>query len=179
MASSAARPKWTVAKLGGGTFTGYPHLMTKDLHLRTTCLCFAALAATIAAACIILPPIQPLLYPATIATAAVAALLFLRILLSPTYRQGISAANTEMRGSHPWPGKRKRYADPDWGIFGARTGSPPLLWLRVLLLSGLVLTILFQNRIGRDIVLLWAAATFIALELSLMHMALSQPRDRV
>ena len=63
--------------------------------------------------------------------------------------------------------------DPDWGLFGRRVGPPALLWLRAVLVLGIVPLAFLKPWIGADVVLLWFAGGFVATELSLMHLAQS------
>lgn len=68
--------------------------------------------------------------------------------------------------------RRLKFNDPEWGLFGRQTGSPPLIWLCAILFVGMLPVTLLQSWLG-DSVWLWAAATFLAMELSVMHAALS------
>lgn len=119
---------------------------------------------------------QVVLFPATILTGGTAVLLFLRIIFSRTYRRGIDAINREMQGNDPWPGRPKKLSDPEWGVFGSRTGSLALQWLRAILVFGILPVALLQKLIGSEVVAAWASGAFVVMELSLMHVALSQPR---
>ena len=147
-----------------------------DAQLRAVCFWIAAFAGLASGASILFAPVRVILLPGTIFVSATAILLFLRILFSRTYRRGVDAANREMQGEDPWPGRPKKFRDPVWGLFGSRTGSPALLWLRAVLVLGVLPMGLLQNWIGMDVVWLWFAGAFVAMELSLMHLALSQPR---
>ena len=147
-----------------------------DIELREISFWVATLAAIIAVAGIFSASAQAVLFPVTIIVGGTAVLLFLRMLFSRTYRHGIDAVSREMRGEDPWPGRRMKLSGPEWGMFGSRTGSPSLQWLRAILVFGILPVVLFQKLIGTDVVWLWAAGAFVAIELSLMHVALSQPR---
>jgi len=147
-----------------------------DIELREISFWIAVFAAIVAFAGILSASVQPILLPVAIFVAGTAVLLFLRMLFSRTYRHGIYAVNREMQGDDPWPGRRKKLSDPEWGVFGSRTGPPALQWLRAILVFGVVPVGLFQKLIGTDVVALWAAGAFVAIELTLMHVALSQPR---
>lgn len=151
--------------------------MMMDAWLRAASFWIAALAGAVAFASILLPPVRLVLFPATILVGGTVALLFLRMLFSGTYRRGIDDANREMQGSDPWPGRPKKLRDPDWGLFGSRAGSPALRCLRAVLVVGTLPLALLQNRIGGDVLALWFAGTFVAIQLSLMHAALSQSRQ--
>jgi hypothetical protein len=147
-----------------------------DAQLRAACFGIAAFGGGTAFLSILFTPVRLILLPATILVAGAAMLLFLRMLFSRTYRQGIDAAHREMQGSDPWPGRPKAFLDAEWGLFGSRAGSPALLWLRAILVVGILPMGLLQNVIGMDVVWLWAAGGFVAMELSLMQVALSQLR---
>jgi len=145
-----------------------------DARLRAVCLWIAAFAGVVSLVSIPLSPMRFILYPATIFVGGAAVFLFLKMLCSRAYRRGVDAANREMQGSDPWPGRAKRFNDPEWGLFGSRTGSPALLWVRAILVLGILPMGLLQNWIGMDVVRLWFAGGFVAMELSIMHLALSQ-----
>ncbi|OAN65919.1 hypothetical protein A7X12_14340 [Sphingomonas sp. TDK1] len=147
-----------------------------DGQLRAVCFWIAAFAGLASVASILFAPMRFILLPSTIFVGATAVLLFLRMLFSRTYRRGVDAANREMQGNDPWPGRPKKFRDSDWGLFGSRAGSSALLWLRAVLVLGLLPLGLLQNWIGMEVVWLWFAGAFVAVELSLMHLALSQPR---
>ncbi|WP_294305904.1 hypothetical protein [uncultured Sphingomonas sp.] len=147
-----------------------------DAQLRAVCFWIAAFAGLASVTSILFPPARLILLPGTIFVGATAVLLFVRMLFSRTYRRGVDAANREMQGNDPWPGRPKKFRDPDWGLFGSRTGGPALLWLRAVLFLGILPMGLLQSWIGMEVVRLWFASTFVAIELSLMHAALSQPR---
>ena len=147
-----------------------------DAKLRTACFWIAASAGVAALASILFAPVRVILLPGTIFVGATAVFLFLRMLFSRTYRRGVDAINREMQGDDPWPGKPKRFRDPDWGLFGSRTGPPALLRLRAMLYLGLFPIALLQNVIGVEVLWLWFAGTFVAMELSMMHAALPPPR---
>lgn len=145
-----------------------------DAQLRSVCFWIAAFSGATALAAIFFSPIKLILFPATLFVAGTATLLFLRMLFSRAYRQGVDNANQEMQGNDPWPGRPKKLLDPDWGLLGRRAGSPALLWLRAILVLGILPLALLQNWIGLDVVLLWFASAFVSMELSIMHLALSQ-----
>ena len=146
-----------------------------DARLRAVCLWIVAFAGVISLVSIPFSPMRLILFPATIFVGGTAVFLFVKMLGSRAFRRGIDAANREMQGSDPWPGRAKRFSDPDWGLFGSRAGSPALLWVRAILVLGILPMGLLQNWIGMDVVWLWFAGAFVAMELSLMHLALSKP----
>lgn len=149
-----------------------------DARLRQVCFWIAAGAGALSLAGIPFASVRPALLPATVLVGAAAALLFLRMLFSRAYRHGIDAANREMRGDDPWPGRPKRFLDPEWGAFGRRTGPPALQWLRAALFFGIVPVMMLRNGLGTDVFPLWFGSLIVAMELSLMHIALSHPADR-
>ena len=139
-----------------------------DTQLRTVCFGIAASAGAVSLASILFSPVRLILFPATIIVGATAALLFLRMRFGRAYWQGIHALNREMGDDE------KTFADPEWGLFGRRAGSPALLWLRAVLFVGIFPAVLLQHWIGVDVVMLWFWGGFVAIELSLMHAALSR-----
>ena len=145
-----------------------------DTQLRLVCSWIAAFAGVVALVSISFAPVRIILFPTTIFVAGTAAVLFLRILFSRAYRQGIDAVNREMRGSDTWLGRPIKLRDPDWGLFGRRAGTPALLWLRAILVLGILPLGLLQNAIGAGVVQLWFFGAFVAMELSIMHAALSE-----
>ncbi|UYY76804.1 hypothetical protein [Sphingomonas sp. R1] len=147
-----------------------------DAQLRAICFWIATFAGIGSLASALFAPARVILLPGTLLVGATAVLLFLRMLFTRTYRLGVDAANREMQGNDPWPGRPKKFRDPNWGLFGNRTGSPALLWLRAALVVGIVPITLLQKWIGIEVVWLWVAGAFVAVELSIMHVALSRPR---
>jgi len=145
-----------------------------DIEIRQASFWIAVFAAILAPFGIFSDSVQPVLVPAAIFVGGTAVLLFLRMLFSRTYRHGFNALSREMQGDAPWPGRRKKLSDPEWGMFGNRTGPSALQWLRVVFVFGLLPVVFLQHWIGMEVVALWAAGTFLATELSLMHAALSK-----
>ena len=145
----------------------------RDEKLRHICLWIAGGAATLAGIGIAFPVVQAALFPAFIFVTSVAVLLFLKMLFSRFYRRGVDLANLDMRGSDPWPGKPKGFSDPDWGLFGARTGDPVMLRVRAVLFLGAMPLALAQAWVGIEVVKLWWAGLFVVLELSVMHTAIA------
>jgi len=142
----------------------------KDVRLRAVCFWIAAFAGAVVLGSLVFPAVRLIVLPATILMSGTVDFLFFRILFSPTIRQGVNAARREVQGRDSWINVR----DPVWGIFGSRTGSPALLWLRAVLVIGILPIGLFQNWIGMDVVLLWLAGSLVAVELGIMHAALSK-----
>jgi hypothetical protein len=148
----------------------------KDSELRRVCFWIAAFAGVAALGSLLFAPMHLIIGPATLFVGGTAALLFVRILFSRTYRQGVDAVNREMQGdAAQWLAKPKKFGDPVWGLFGSRAGEPALLWLRAILVLGILPTVLMQHWIGWDVVMLWFWGAFVAMELSIMHSALTVP----
>ncbi len=148
----------------------------KDEQLIAVCFWIAAYAALASVASILLPSLRFILLPSTVFVGATAVLLFLRMLFSRTYRRGVDAANREMQGNDPWPGRPKKFLDPEWGIFGSRGGPPALLRLRAVFFFGSYPIAVLQTWAGIEVVWLWFAGFFVAMALTVMYLALSQPR---
>jgi len=146
--------------------------MMQDQNIRTSSLWIAGSAGALAAADLVFPALHPSLLPATAAVAFVASLLFMRVLFSRFYRQGIDQANRDMRGDAPWPGKPIKFSDPVWGLFGVRTGDRNLCRVRAVLLLGGMPLVIAQHWVGMAVVELWWAGMFVALILSVMFTAI-------
>ncbi len=145
----------------------------KDGGLRSLGLVIAVLAGCVAVAAVFAPPVHQILFPATLFVAAMAVLLFLRMLFSRTYREGVKAVNRQMGDGQPM----KRFGDPHWGVFGRRVGEPVLLWVRLVLVLGIPPLGLLMNVIGKDVLLLWFAGSCVIMEVSIMYAALRTPSD--
>ena len=142
------------------------------------------LALTVAAFCAVVIAISPfapairaaLVRPAIYLAAALAVVLFLRMLFDPKCRRGIDAANLELRGGRPWPwGRKIKFADPEWGIFGSRGGEPGLLRVRAVLFVEFILAILLSGRNGSDVLVLSFAGLMVAMMLTIIHVGLTTP----
>lgn len=145
----------------------------KDVAMRRVAFWIALAATAVALLGMVAPSFRATVVPPTTAlTAAVAVSLFFRILFSSTYRADIDRANLEMKGDDPWPGKPKPLSDKMWGLFGTRAGNASLLWLRAVLVMGLIPVALLQAWLGTEVLYLWLAAAFVVMQLSLMHAAL-------
>ena len=144
----------------------------RDRKLRVFSLWAAGLAGSLALFGFTFQQVRPLLMPSTLFVGALAGLLFLRMLLSRFYRKGVDLANLAMQGDNPWPGKPKKFSDPEWGLFGKRTGTSPLLWIRALLVVGVLPVYLVQHWTGVQAGWLWFSATFVVIELSIMYAAI-------
>lgn len=140
-----------------------------DRPLRAACFVIAAAGGALAIGSLAFPALGPALVPATWVVWSAAGLLFLRLLLSRTFGRSIDAINAAMERDYTAQGRRMRFLDPDWGLFGWRTGSPALLALRAVLFVGMVPIALLMEVIGMEVAHLWSASLFVAMELSLMH----------
>lgn len=143
-----------------------------DRNIRVFSLCVASLAGVLALGGFAFPQVQPLIAPSTLFVAGLATLLFLRMLFSQYYRRGVDLANLAMQGEDAWPGKSKKLSDPQWGLFGERTGSRPLLWVRAILVLGVIPVYLLQHWLGGQAGWLWFSGAFVVMELSVMHAAI-------
>jgi hypothetical protein len=130
----------------------------------------AAGAAMLALASIAFAPLRPMLSPAAWFVGVVAGLFFVRMLFSRSYRRGFDAVHHAMYGDRPWPARpRKKLLDPEWGLFGWRSGTPALIGLRAAMLGGLLPSTMLGEAIDPGLTGLWVAGTFLAMELTLMY----------
>ena len=141
----------------------------KDYKLRLFSLWVAGFAGLLALAGFAFPQVQPFIIPGTLSVAGLVALLFLRMLFSRYYRRGFDLVSLAMQGKDAWPGKPRKFSDPEWGLFGERVGTLPLLWVRAILVSGFLPAYLVQHWTGIQAGLLWFSAAFLIMELSIMH----------
>lgn len=108
--------------------------------------------------------------PLALLAAAVALLLFLRMLFDPRCHRGIKAANQEMMGDHGVQFRLTPALDRQWGIFGSRGGPPLLLAIRAILLIELIAVMLLAREV--PILQFLASASFgVVMMLSLLHVA--------
>jgi hypothetical protein len=142
-------------------------------------------ALALASLCAIVVAISPfaeparevLVRPLTWVAAAVAALLFLRMLLDPQWHRGIWAANRELQGDRPFRLRGPKLTDPQWGLFGSRGGTRPLLLVRAVLFLEFIAA-LVSSGVGKPDVLFLASAGFaVAIMLSLIHIGLNMPAE--
>lgn len=151
--------------------------LMKDYKLRLFSLWVAGFAGLFSVAGFSVPQVRPLIIPGTLFVSGLVALLFIRMLFSRYYRRGTDLVNLAMRGEDPWPGKPKKLSDPEWGLFGDRCGTLPLLWVRAVLMLGMLPAYFVQHWTGVQAGWLWIAATFLILELSMMH-AIIEEQER-
>lgn len=141
----------------------------RDEKLRTASLWIAVFGVALSLASLVSRSLIPFILPSIYAVGGCALALFLRVLFSRFYRRGIDGANKAIQGTDPWPGKGKSLFDPEWGLFGKRAGTPTLLWVRAVLLFGIVPAQIVQEQTGVEVGSLWVASTFVVMQLSLMH----------
>jgi len=150
--------------------------MVRDRRLRIFSLWIAILAGALALLGFAVRQVVPLILPSTFLVTGLATLLFVRLLFSRYYRKGVDLANLAMQGEDAWPGKPKSVSDPEWGLFGKRTGTPLLLWIRGLLVLGILPAYWLQHWTGVQAGWLWFSAAFVVMELSIMHAAIDAQR---
>lgn len=150
--------------------------LVKDYKLRLFSLWVAGFAGLLAIAGFAFPQVRPLINPGTLFVSGLAALLFIRMLFSRFYRRGFDRVNLAMQGEDPWPGKPKKFSDPEWGLFGERFGTLPLLWVRAILVLGMLPAYIVQHWTGIQAGWPWIAGTFLIMELSIMHAIIDEQK---
>lgn len=119
-------------------------------------------------------PLQRMLArPLTWVAAVVLAVLFLRMLFDPRCHRGIRAANHELQGDQPFRVRGPKLTDPEWGLFGARSGPRPLQVIRAVLGAEFIAALILTGRGRPDILLLAFAGFGIAIMLSIIHVGLN------
>lgn len=108
--------------------------------------------------------------PLALLAAAVAVLLFLRMLFDPRCHRGIKAAHHAMMGDHGVPFRFIPILDPQWGIFGSRAGSPLLLTIRAALLIEAIAVMLLSREVP-TLPFLAFSSFGVVMMLSLLHVA--------
>ena len=114
-----------------------------------------------------------LVRPATIVTAGVAFVLFLRMLFDPQCHRGIDAANKEIQGDQPFRFRWIRPLDPQWGLFGSRTGMRSLQAVRAVILFEFITTLFLAGKNETDLLLLAVSAFAVVIMLSVIHAGLN------
>jgi hypothetical protein len=133
-------------------------------------LLIAALGGAVVLISATYEPARALASPLALLAAAVAILLFLRMLFDPRCHRGIKEANHEMMGDHGVQFRLTPVLDPQWGIFGSRAGSPLLLTIRAVLLIEIIAVMLLAREV--PILHFLAFASFgVVMMLSLLHVA--------
>lgn len=149
-----------------------------DANIRLVCLWIGVFAIAASVTCILFSPARIILVPATIFVGGTALLQFLRMLFSRPFLQGMKEVADEMDGDNPRSGKSKKFLDPDWGLFGKRVGSPALLWVRAVLVLGIIPIFTIESFTSAGVIGLWMAGSFVVMELSLLHAALPMHRGQ-
>ena len=147
----------------------------KSHSLYFPALTVAGLGAALVPLSLFVEPLRvSLVYPMTLVAAAATIVLFLRMLLDPRCRRGIDVANAEMRGGRPWPNTRRlKFSDPEWGLFGTRSGSRYLQILRAVLFFEFVAALVLPGRGRTDLLLLAATSFAVTMMLSIIHVGLN------
>jgi hypothetical protein len=95
------------------------------------------------------------------------------MMVDPRCRQGISAVNREFQGDQPLRFRWIRFTDPQWGVFGTRAGTQPLLLVRAVLFVEFVATLVLSGAGVPDILLLTTTGFAVATMLSILHAGLN------
>ena len=114
-----------------------------------------------------------IVHPLTLIEVITAGAVFLRALSDPKVRRGFSAYNSQIRAfrrATPW---RRRFFDPDWGIWARRYGSAPFRILRILAMVEVILATLAQHTQFDDIVFLAFATFFLTATVNVLYIALT------
>ena len=139
----------------------------------------ALIAATLGAAIVIIgtfsEPVRDMLVrPMTFISTAVLIALFLRMIFDPHCRRGIDAANVQLRGARPWPGRfRFMPFDPAWGLFGSRMGGRSLQLIRAVLFVEFLVALVLSSNHRPDLLLLAASSFAVTILLTIIHVGLN------
>jgi hypothetical protein len=139
-------------------------------------LVVSALGATIVVLSVFLVSVRAAaVRPMTFVAVAVVVALFFRMLFDPRCRRGIDAANIELRGGAPWPGKVRpfMYFDPQWGLFGTRTGDRSLQVIRLILFIEFVTALVLSGDHETDLLLLSMFSFAATMLLTIIHVGLN------
>lgn len=79
-----------------------------------------------------------------IVSAAVAAAVFLRLLISPRFHYAIRQAGDEMTGGQMFRWKPVGFMHPEWGLVGSKLGRGYIVPLRLILMSEFLVVIAFR-----------------------------------
>lgn len=69
--------------------------------------------------------------------------------------------------------RRVKLSDPDWGLFGARSGDRPLQTIRALLFVEFIVALVLTGRGRTDLLLLVTASLAVAMMLTFIHVGLN------
>ena len=144
-------------------------------------LMIAATGAAVVALGLLFEPLRNILVkPVTLIVVGVLLVLFLRLLFDPKVRQGIYAANAELRGVKSWPGSfMPKPFDPEWGLFGSRMGDPPLQVVRVVSFAEFAVALLLSRHERPDLLILAAASFTVTLMLTIIGVGLNTQTQRL
>lgn len=84
-----------------------------------------------------------LLSKVAVASGIVAALVFVRLLVSPAFHYAMQQANSAMQGGQPFRLRLLKFGDPEWGLTGEKWGSGYLVPLRLILMVEFLAVIFF------------------------------------
>ena len=131
----------------------------------------AFLGVLVFVAALVLDPVRQFaVRPVTALAAAFAGLLFLRGLFDPKVHRGTAAANRELSPAGTFLFRRRPLFDPEWGVFGSRTGGPALRLVRSIACLAFALS-LFGGPLDLVWLAFWTAG--VAMVLSLLHVGLA------
>lgn len=138
-------------------------------------------AATVALSTFSEPVRSALVQPMTFVSLGVLLALFFRMLFDAQCRRGIDAANIELRGGAPWPGKIRPFMffDPQWGLFGSRMGGRFLQLIRAILFGEFLIALVFSHKVRPDLLVLTASAFGVTVMLTIIHVGLNTETQRV
>jgi len=117
-----------------------PRSRARSRPLDTPVMIVAVTCATAIPVSFFVEPVRTTFAPPLLwVTAAFAAVLLVRYAFDGRVQRGVWALNVEMNGGTTpsvfvWKRRRIRLFDPQWGVFGARTGPLPLTIVRTVLL---------------------------------------------
>jgi hypothetical protein len=147
----------------------------KSHALYLPALAVAAIGAAVVAFCFLEPLGDALVRPLTFIAVGAVTVLFVRMLFDANIRQGISAANIELRGGSFF----QRPFDSKWGLFGSRMGGRPLRVIRTVCFAEFVVALLFSRHDGRDLLFLALASFGVTLMLTIIHVGLNTQAQRL
>lgn len=151
-------------------------MKTHPLYLPSLVLA-SLCAVVIAVSPFLKPPESALLRPLTWVAGGALGLLFLWMLASGRRLGGIEAANRELRAKRPFRLLGPGLTDPEWGLFGSRSGPKPLAIVRAVLWAEFMAALVFAGRNGSQVLLLASAAFGLAIVLSVIHVGLNTGAD--
>lgn len=112
--------------------------------IAVTALAVATVDAVIVPAALLLDIVPAnVLSKVGITSAIVAALVFVRLLVSPAFHYAMQQANTAMQGDQPFRLSLPKFGDPEWGLTGEKWGAGYLVPLRLALLAEFLAVVFF------------------------------------